>query len=121
VRLCLISGAVFGLLAVALGAFGAHALKERISSEMLTVFQTGVHYQAIHALALLILAALSETIHVKHIAWLFIAGVIVFSGSLYAYALTGTTGFAMVTPIGGLCFLSGWLTLLAHSWRIQRN
>lgn len=102
-------GAGFMFLAVGLGAFGAHALKSRLSPEMLAIFETGVKYQVYHALALLLLAALRGP---GKAAWCFTAGIVIFSGSLYLLALTGTRKWGAVTPIGGLLFLVGWLILL---------
>ncbi|MBI3289623.1 MAG: DUF423 domain-containing protein [Elusimicrobia bacterium] len=101
-------GAAAMFLAVALGAFGAHALKGRLAPEMLAVFETGVRYQAYHALALLLLAALRGP---SKAGWCFTAGIIVFSGSLYVLALTGVRQWGAATPIGGLLFLAGWLYL----------
>jgi uncharacterized membrane protein YgdD (TMEM256/DUF423 family) len=93
------------LLDVALGAFGAHALKSRLSPEMLAVFETGVRYQAYHALGLLALAALRGP---DKAGWCFVGGIVLFSGSLYLLALTGERRLGMVTPLGGLLFLAGW-------------
>ncbi|MBI5200346.1 MAG: DUF423 domain-containing protein [Elusimicrobia bacterium] len=107
-------------LAVALGAFGAHALRGRIGEDLLAIFETGVRYQAYHALALLALAAWAaqfESAAAGRAAWLFSAGIVVFSGSLYALALTGIRKFGAVTPIGGLMFLAGWFTLLTAGWK----
>jgi len=100
------------LLDVALGAFGAHALKGRLSPEALAVFETGVRYQAYHALALLLLAALRGP---DRAAWCFVGGIVLFSGSLYALALTGVRWLGAVTPLGGLLFLAGWLLLALKS------
>jgi uncharacterized membrane protein YgdD (TMEM256/DUF423 family) len=111
----LLIGAVLGFLGVAFGAFGAHALKKRLSVEMLTVFETGVRYQMYHALAALVVAAA-----IGHIGnaplliaagWFFAAGVLLFSGSLYALALTNTRILGAITPLGGLLFLIGWALL----------
>ena len=108
----LLLGAVFGFLGVAIGAFGAHGLRSRLSPEMLAVFEIGVRYQMYHALALLIVglaigrAGAARLLTIA--GWSFVAGIAIFSGSLYALALTGTTTFGAVTPIGGLCFLIGW-------------
>jgi len=96
-------------LAVGRGAFGAHALKARLSPEMLAIFETGVKYQVYHALALLLLAALRGP---SKAAWCFTAGIVIFSGSLYILALTGIRKFGAITPIGGVLFLAGWLILL---------
>lgn len=101
-------GAALMFLDVALGAFGAHSLKTKLTPEMLTVFETGVRYQAYHALALLLLAALRGP---DRAGWCFVAGVVLFSGSLYALALSGVRWLGAITPLGGLCFLAGWLML----------
>ena len=107
-------GALMGFVGVGLGAFGAHALKGRLSPDMLAVFETGVRYQMYHALALLGIAALmtrSEGRAVLVAGWSFTAGILIFSGSLYALALTGVTMLGAVTPIGGVAFLIGWAAL----------
>ncbi len=114
------AGAAGMLLAVAFGAFGAHALRGRIGEDMLSVFETGVRYQAYHALALLALAAWAaqfESAAASGAAWCFTAGIVVFSGSLYALALTGMRKFGAVTPVGGLLFLAGWTWLLTAGWK----
>ncbi|EKE84872.1 DUF423 domain-containing protein [Idiomarina xiamenensis] len=106
---------VFGLTAVALGAFAAHGLKSRLSEASLAVFQTGVTYQFYHTLALLavaIVAAQAPTRWWSLAAILFSVGIVFFSGSLYALALTGIKWFGPITPLGGLCFMAGWLCLL---------
>jgi uncharacterized membrane protein YgdD (TMEM256/DUF423 family) len=108
-------GALAGFIGVALGAFGAHGLRSRLSSEMLAVFETGVRYQMYHALALLLTAAAMARIDgwwVMTAGWCFVAGIVLFSGSLYALALTGVTTFGAVTPVGGLAFLAGWACLV---------
>src|SRR5438067_1929277 len=114
-RTFLLIGAIFGFLGVAFGAFGAHALRSRLSPEMLTVFETGVRYQMYHAFAILIVAAAIGRIGDAQLltiaGWLFFAGVILFSGSLYALALSGVGILGAVTPLGGLLFLAGWATL----------
>jgi uncharacterized membrane protein YgdD (TMEM256/DUF423 family) len=114
-RTFLLIGSVFGFLGVAFGAFGAHALKSRLSTEMLAVFETGVRYQMYHAFAVLIVAAaighLGDARLLGIAGWFFVAGVLLFSGSLYALALTGTGMLGMITPIGGLLFLIGWACL----------
>jgi len=114
-RTFLLIGAVAGFLGVAFGAFGAHALRARLSSEMLAVFETGVRYQMYHALAILLVAALLARTGGWMVAlagWLFVAGVVIFSGSLYALALTGVRTFGAITPIGGLALLAGWVCLV---------
>jgi uncharacterized membrane protein YgdD (TMEM256/DUF423 family) len=102
-------------IAVALGAFGAHALKTRLAPDMLAVFETGVRYQMAHALALLAVAWASErwpgSTAITASGWLFIAGTLLFSGSLYALSLTGVRGLGAVTPIGGAAWLLGWAAL----------
>ena len=104
--------AFFGVL---LGAFGAHAIKDMVTPAMLETYKTGVQYHQIHALAILFVALLAFWIPIRLLrlsGWLFAAGIIVFSGSLYLYALTGIKTFALITPLGGLGFLSGWLCVL---------
>src|SRR5467141_2632598 len=101
----LLLGAVAGFLGVALGAFGAHGLRGRLSPEMLAVFETGVRYHMYHALALVATAALMGRLDGRLISaagWLFTAGILLFSGSLYVVALTGVGVFGAITPIGGL-------------------
>jgi uncharacterized membrane protein YgdD (TMEM256/DUF423 family) len=110
-------GAVAGFLAVALGAFGAHALKARIPASDLVVFETAVRYQMYHALALLLLAALfpKGTSTAGTVSgWAFSVGILVFSGSLYLMLLTGQRWLGAVTPVGGVAFLVGWLALAWH-------
>ncbi|MCL6599198.1 MAG: DUF423 domain-containing protein [Alicyclobacillus macrosporangiidus] len=117
----IVAGGIFGFLAVALGAFAAHALKQRLSPDRLDVFQTGVHYQATHALALLLVAALAAVLGGSSLlvwaGWLFVAGIILFSGSLYALTLTGVGALGAITPVGGLCFLAGWLMVVLAGLR----
>jgi uncharacterized membrane protein YgdD (TMEM256/DUF423 family) len=113
-------GAVSGLLAVAAGAFGAHALRARLSADLLAAFETGARYQMYHALALLLVAWAATRWPgppVRAAGWLFVAGTVIFSGSLYLLALTGARGFGAVTPVGGLAFLAGWLALTVGIWR----
>ena len=111
----LLVGALFSFLGVAFGAFGAHSLRGRLSPEMLAVFETGVRYQMYHALAILLVGLMMSpmggwAIHTA--GWAFVIGIVVFSGSLYLLALTGTTMFGAITPIGGLAFLVGWGCLI---------
>jgi uncharacterized membrane protein YgdD (TMEM256/DUF423 family) len=101
--------------AVALGAFGAHGLRAMVTPEMLAVFETGVRYQMYHALALMAIglsAARLQGRAVAAAAWLFVAGTVLFSGSLYVLTLTGTRWWGAVTPLGGVAFLAGWAALL---------
>ena len=111
----LLLGSLAGFLGVGLGAFGAHGLKTRLSAEMLAVFETGVRYQMYHALALLVVSAaighLGSARLLVSAGWLFVAGIVLFSGSLYALALSGVTPLGAITPIGGLAFLGGWACL----------
>jgi uncharacterized membrane protein YgdD (TMEM256/DUF423 family) len=107
-------GAIAGFLGVGLGAFGAHGLRGRLTANELAVFETGVRYQLVHALALLVVGVLIGRRSTKILAaagWCFAAGIILFCGSLYVLALTGTTAAGIVTPFGGLLFLAGWLCL----------
>jgi uncharacterized membrane protein YgdD (TMEM256/DUF423 family) len=114
-RTFLLIGAVLGFLGVALGAFAAHGLKNRLSPEMLEVFDTGVRYHMYHTFAILIVAAAIGHIGNARLlamaGWFFFAGILLFSGSLYALALTGVGIFGAVTPIGGVLFLIGWASL----------
>ena len=117
-RTFLLAGAVAGFIAVAFGAFGAHALRGRLTPEMLAVFETGVRYQMYHALALLLVSALatrlagSAAVAYRAAGWLFVAGIVLFSGSLYLLAVTGVTVLGAITPIGGVAFLAGWAALV---------
>ena len=108
-------GALCGLTGVALGAFGAHGLRTRISPEMLGVFETGVRYHLYHALALLATASLMPRLGGGRLfvaaGWLFTAGIVLFSGSLYLLALTGITVLGAITPLGGVALIAGWACL----------
>jgi uncharacterized membrane protein YgdD (TMEM256/DUF423 family) len=118
-RLFFVAGTLSGLIAVALGAFAAHGLKARLTPELLATFEIGARYQMYHALALLGVAwACTRWPGNATLAagWLFVAGTIVFSGSLYALALTGEKWLGAITPFGGLAFLAGWLCLAAAAW-----
>ncbi len=111
-RLFLAIGCIAALLAVALGAFGAHGLKTRIAPELLPVYKTGVEYHFYHALGLILagLAAfrLPESVHLLRAGWAMLAGIVLFSGSLYLLALTGVTWLGMITPLGGVAFIAAW-------------
>ena len=120
-RPALIAGCIFALLAVVLGAFGAHALKEILAPEQLMTFDTGVKYQFYHSFALIACGILYSNYPVKQIRlahWFFLVGVLFFSGSIYALTLlkargqVGLGGLGIVTPIGGLLFILGWLMLI---------
>jgi uncharacterized membrane protein YgdD (TMEM256/DUF423 family) len=115
-----VCGALSAFVAVAAGAFGAHALKARLGTELLAAFDTAARYQMYHALGLIAVAwAMSRWAapQLRAAGWLFLAGTILFSGSLYLLALTGARGLGAVTPLGGLCFLAGWLMLAVGVWR----
>lgn len=111
-KIFLAAGGLAALVAVALGAFGAHALKGRLSPELLTVWHTAVEYHLFHALGLLavglVAAQLAESTLLKWSGWLMLAGIVLFSGSLYALALTGVRWLGAVTPAGGTAFLAAW-------------
>ena len=114
-------GALSAGLAVAAGAFGAHGLRARVSPEMLAVFETGARYQMYHALALLAVGWAASRWPAGGAAiagWLFLAGTLLFSGSLYLLALGGPRWLGAVTPVGGLCFLAGWALL---AWSVARG
>lgn len=118
-RLFLALSAISAFLAVALGAFGAHALKARLSSEMLEVFEVGVRYHFYHALGLFVVAWATTRWPggaVIAAGWLFLAGTVIFSGSLYLLSFTGQRWLGAVTPIGGAAFLAGWLCLAWGVW-----
>lgn len=123
-RFFVVIGSLAALLGVAAGAFGAHALRARLTPDMLAVFETGVRYQLVHALALLAVAWACTRWPGRATAaagWLFTAGIVVFSGSLYLLALTGIRSFGAVTPVGGLAFMLGWACLAWSAWRAGRE
>jgi uncharacterized membrane protein YgdD (TMEM256/DUF423 family) len=119
----LIVGSLVGFATVAIGAFGAHALKERLSLEMMAIFEVGVRYQMYHAFAIFIAVWISTLSGGATLAiisgWLFFSGILVFSGSLYTLALSNIRAFGAITPIGGLLMLAGWITLLIGIIRIK--
>ena len=119
-KLFILLAAINGFLAVSLGAFAAHGLTSRLSEQMLATFQTGVQYHMYHALALLGIGALSlhyqESTLLKNSGLLLLAGMVVFSGSLYVLALSGIRWLGAVTPIGGVAFLVGWVMLAWFAW-----
>ena len=116
-KLFLAAGGLAALLAVALGAFGAHALKNRLSAEMLAVWHTAVEYHVYHALGLLavglVATQLPDSTLLKWSGWLMLAGIVLFSGSLYALALSGERWLGAITPIGGVAFLVAWALFVA--------
>ena len=123
-RALLLAGATLAFIAVLAGAFGAHALQDRLEPRLLAAFMTGAQYQMYHALALLVLGALQASPaadqHFARAGGCFLAGVLLFSGSLYALALTGIRALGMITPIGGTLFLVGWCLAIAAAWRHGR-
>ncbi|HEX5004057.1 MAG TPA: DUF423 domain-containing protein [Gemmatimonadales bacterium] len=121
-RRFLLLGACSAFVAVAAGAFGAHALRARLTPEMLAAFETGARYQMYHALALLGVAGAAARWPdplIRLAGWSFIAGTVLFSGSLYALALTGVRGLGAITPLGGAAFLLGWAALATAGWRAR--
>lgn len=111
-------GALNAAIAVAAGAFGAHGLKERLTPRALEIFETGARYHMYHALAMILVGLLvARGTGAAGAGWLFQAGIALFSGSLYALALTDTKVLGAITPIGGLAFLVGWLWLAWSAWR----
>jgi uncharacterized membrane protein YgdD (TMEM256/DUF423 family) len=112
-------GAVNAALAVAAGAFAAHGLRDRLDARSLEVFETASRYHMYHALAMVAAGILASSAlrGAQVAAWIFQAGIVLFSGSLYALALTGVKGLGAVTPLGGLAFLAGWLWLAWSAWR----
>ncbi len=120
-RVLLLLAALFGFTGVGLGAFAAHGLQGQLSAEYLAVFHTAVHYQMLHALALLALAGLWQRLGGRLLVaagLCFCAGILLFSGSLYALTLTGIRALGMITPMGGLTLLAGWWCLGLAAWRL---
>ena len=136
-RAFLVLGAVLAFAGVALGAFGGHALRARLTPERLATFETGVRYHLIHALALFAVVLTGRLRYATVVGgsvsgatsyfgsiggwaiaagWLFVAGIVLFSGSLYALAMTGERRWGAVTPLGGLCWLAGWASLAVAAW-----
>ena len=119
-RVFFIAGALSAFVGVAAGAFGAHGLKGRLDADMLTIFETGARYQMYHAFALVAAAWAAErwpSTAVTASGWLFVAGTVLFSGSLYALSLSGVRWLGAITPFGGVAFLAGWLCLAWAAWR----
>ena len=113
-KLFLMLGSISGALAVMIGAFGAHGLKEKLTEEMLAIYKTGVEYHFYHTFALLAVGLVA--LHCKSglltaSGWSMVAGIILFSGSLYALSISGIRVLGAITPIGGLCFIAGWVLL----------
>jgi uncharacterized membrane protein YgdD (TMEM256/DUF423 family) len=117
-------GCIFAFTAVAAGAFGAHALRERLPSSLLAIFETAARYQMYHALALLVLARLGEAGSrglARAAGWLFTVGIVLFSGSLYLLSVTGVRWLGAITPLGGAAFLAGWTALAIVGFRSIRT
>lgn len=113
-------GSILATLAVAAGAFGAHGLENRLSADDLDTYQTAARYHMYHALGLLAVAYAAQRFGgglVSAAGWLFIAGIVLFSGSLFLLALSGIKILGAVAPIGGTCFLAGWACLAVAAWR----
>jgi len=117
-------GALFAFLAVAAGAFGAHSLKATLPTEMLIVFETAARYQMYHALALCAVGWASHQyphVALRTAGWLFVLGILLFSGSLYALAFSGARWLGALTPVGGLAFLAGWALLGWGCWKSRHS
>ncbi|WLH12439.1 DUF423 domain-containing protein [Pseudomonas hefeiensis] len=120
-RSFLMLAAFFGFTGVALGAFAAHGLKNRLSADYLAIFHAGVTYQLVHTLALLGVALLATHIPGRIVTWAgisFVIGILLFSGSLYLLTMTGISKLGIITPFGGVAFLIGWLCLGLAAWRL---
>ena len=116
----IILASMFSFIGVALGAFAAHALKDKLPADMFAIWEVGVRYHMYHALGLFAVAWVATQFPEANVSvsgWLFVCGIIIFSGSLYALGLSGMRWFGAITPIGGLCFLVGWLWLGWSVWR----
>jgi uncharacterized membrane protein YgdD (TMEM256/DUF423 family) len=121
-RLFLTIGALSAGLSVAAGAFGAHALRDKVEPRLLEVFETGARYQMYHALALIavgLVASRWPSSLVTSAGWLFVAGTLFFTGSLYAMTFTGVRALGAITPIGGVCFIAGWACLALAASKIR--
>jgi len=119
-RLFVAAGALSAGLAVAAGAFGAHALADAMPPNRLDTFETAARYEMVHALALVLVGVLIDRRadrRFRWAGWLFLVGTVLFSGSLYLLVLTDTPWLGAVTPFGGVAFISGWLVLAASAWR----
>lgn len=121
-KLFVMLGAVFGALSVAAGAFGAHALRSQLEPRMLEVFETATRYQMYHALALFAAAWLVQQTQAQAAqlaGWAFVAGILLFSGSLYAMIFTGVRALGAITPIGGAAFIIGWVALAVAAMKLR--
>ncbi len=115
----IISG-LMGFLAVAIGAFGAHGLDGKIPDNLLQVYKTGVTYHLVHSACLLAIALVGNEKYFKA-ALFFLIGIILFSFSLYVYAITAVTMVAIITPFGGLCFLIGWILIVVEGFKSNKR
>ncbi|OAB34348.1 hypothetical protein PMSD_14710 [Paenibacillus macquariensis subsp. defensor] len=117
-------GTILMALSVAIGAFGAHLLEPRIGADAIGVYETGVHYHMIHALGLLMISLtigqIGESKSLKWAGWLLVAGIILFSGSLYVLSITGIKVLGAITPLGGVAFIAGWLCYLSAFLRSKK-
>ncbi len=117
--------AVFGLLGVAMGAFGAHGLKAILSPDMLVVYKTGVNYQMWHALALGLIAVFHQKTPdsklLKWAGWLMLTGIVLFSGSLFLLAILNIKWLGMITPIGGVAFILAWVLILVYAAQSEKD
>lgn len=121
-KLFITLGSLSGMVAVMLGAFGAHALRGRLDEYAQGVFQTAVQYHFYHSLALLAVGVLAitqpQTAMLKSSGWLFFIGILIFSGSLYLLSISGLRWLGAITPLGGLSFIAGWACLAATGWKL---
>jgi len=120
-KLFLMIGGIAMAAAVALGAFGAHGLKKMLSEEMLTIFETGVSYHFYHALGVLFIGFtarfMPDSSMLSWAGWLMVAGILIFSGSLYLLSTSGIRWLGAITPIGGLCFITSWILFVIAVWK----
>jgi len=120
-KIFLTLGSIAMALAVALGAFGAHGLKSKLTAEMLDIFETGVRYHFYHALGLLLIGTIANWLPDSSIlswsGWLMVGGIFIFSGSLYILSISGIRWLGAITPIGGLCFIASWVLLAITIWK----
>ena len=120
-KIFVLLGSLSAFLGVALGAFGAHGLKSRVTPEMLTVWQTGVLYHLVHALGLVLIGMLCQLMPdaslVRSAGWALLGGTVLFSGSLYVMVLSDIRALGIITPLGGVAFLVGWLLLAVAAWQ----
>ena len=120
-KVFIILGSLNAFLAVALGAFGAHGLQNKLTEQMLATYETGVKYHMMHALGLILIGIISRytsgSVLINWSGWLICAGIVLFSGSLYLLSISGIRWLGAVTPLGGLSFLAGWLLLVVAAFK----